>query len=681
MNTRIALALAAVAVTGSVAAYIVSDKTLSLFPVEGPLQISGLEDTNKVKLLRTPDGTLFAIYGEGQEAGGLLAYDVKGQETRKPFDIVVSVSTDNGDSWSAPLNISNTAGLTSSKGILGGFGQPALGVDGHPDLALDANAVDYPGDNDKPNVFNVGNNILVTWAGKYCPGGNQRFVVYPELNGVTVPYSCMYVSRLQWNPNTQAFNTPWPGALPYLTERLSDGLRDVKQDANRGSQVAFVINWQEDPLGLKLGEAEGPGDGASGANVNNGTDIWYSYLAAPLFTTASWSTATRITANTRETDALSSSGDVLTHPAGNYDKGQLGASRSNIAQIGPNVIIAYEETKSTQGFDEGKYVRYHHFTWNAPPLGGEAGCIISRPQENARRVRMLTQDLSNPTPLVFIYKQGDYTQGGPSDIFVRRSTGNAITLESLDPPIDAANCRSSINDGGDPLVDVVHPAEFNFSGTDEIDGITGTAPDVLSGANPIENALAHRGTMRGNTILIGYSYTPDLARFQLLDDTAPYNFYIRRSTDGGATWSEAVNMTPEVTGPSQLTVKEPRIVPTPPTVASGLPEDVQDPGVIYVGYGLQTNVRQPLFTPQDVDIYMMVSLDEGATWSAAKAITAGNVLGGFADTLDDFETQVKVRPDGREAYVVWSSSDGTTAADFRRLEVADNTIFVDGFEE
>lgn len=683
MYTRLAVLLVLPAATTVVTGFLINDKTLEMFPPDGPAVISADESTNKVKILRTPDRTLFAIYGEAQDVG-MMAYDTKKKAVRKPFDIVLSISTDNGDTWSVPINIANTAAQTSALGILESTGAPPLDAEGHADLVSDPRAVPYPGDSDKPNVFNVGNNIIVTWGDNYCPGGDQRFVVYPELNGITSPYACMYVSRLRWNATTKQLDTVWPGGLPYFTEQLSSGIRDIKQDANRGNATAFVINWQEDPMGLKLGEADGPGDGASGANVNNGTDIWYSSLQTSAFVAGSWSAPVNVTRNTTSSGPLSSAADKATHPPGDYDRGNVGASRANIGQIGASVVIAYEETKGTQGFDEGKYIRYHTFPWNAPPPGGEVGCIISTPAENARRVRFLVQDISNEVPLLFIYKQGEFTQGGPSDIFLRRATGGQITPDALDPPVDVANCTSSIVTGGNPLEDIVQPPAINFSGSDVLKGGTGTAPGAASGDNPIENALAHRGVMRGDIILIAYSYTPDLFRFQFLDNTDPYNFYIRRSDDGGVTWSEAVNMTPDITGPSQLTVKEPRIVGTPGTVASGDPQDVQNPEVVYVAYGLQTNVRQPIFEPQDVDIYMMVSLDEGLSWTVAKPLTSGDVIGGFEDELEDFETQIKVRPDGLEAHVVWSSNEeGINRVDYRRvvvIDAPDEAIFMDGFE-
>jgi hypothetical protein len=669
----------------------------------GPQVVSAGDSTNKVKILRTPDGTLFAIYGAAQDVsmlfdGNKLVWDAKGQATRKPYDIVIKYSTNNGDTWSAPLNIDNTAKLSSAQGILVQVGPPMLDpLTGTPDLA-DPKFVQYPGDSDKPNVFNVGNNIIVTWNGKYCPvdevrfpGEAQRFVVYPELNGITVPYSCQYVSRLVWNSTTKAFavQAAW-GNLPYKTERLSSGMRDAKQDANRGSMYAFVANWQEDPQGLRMGEADGPGDGASGAIVTHGTDIWYSRLDVlnlagtgvdpAKFVNNAWTPAVRITKNVFLNRPLEGN-DVALHPAGAYDHGQVGASRPNIGQIDDSVIIAYEETKGTEGWDDGKYIRYHAFKYNLPPVGGEHGCIVSEPWENARRVRFLTQSLTptNPVPLVMFYKQGNYTTGGPSDIMLRRAVGGFMP-EHLQPAVDVANCRASIMDGVDPMYAIVNdqPA-MNFSGARALGGVPGTGQMgefIDTESNYLENSLAHRGMMRGNLMLIGFSWVPDIYRFQYLNDQTPYNFYVRRSEDGGATWTDAVNLTPRVTAASGYTVKEPRIVPTPasgPACATN-PTDCQDGNVIYVGYGMQENVYSQSEEASDIDIYMMASFDGGKSFSAEKPITAGDALGSFTDETEDFETQVKLRPDGRASYTVWSGyAAGLDNAMFRRGAVIGDT--------
>ena len=69
------------------------------FHPDGPIQVSDGVSTNKVKILRTPDGTLFAIYGEAQDVG-MLAWNPKAGETQAPNDIVIKFSTDDGVTWS-----------------------------------------------------------------------------------------------------------------------------------------------------------------------------------------------------------------------------------------------------------------------------------------------------------------------------------------------------------------------------------------------------------------------------------------------------------------------------------------------------------------------------------------------------------------------------------------------------
>jgi hypothetical protein len=119
------------------------------------------------------------------------------------------------------------------------------------------------------------------------------------------------------------------------------------------------------------------------------------------------------------------------------------------------------------------------------------------------------------------------------------------------------------------------------------------------------------------------------------------------------------------------------------------PANLQNPNVITVAYGTITNVREPIETPQDVDIYLMVSLDNGLSWTRAQAITVGDVENGFPDEAEDFETQLKIRPDGLEGHVVWSTavpstvSPGTTvdAVSYRRYQLLEDALFRDGFEE
>jgi len=697
-----------------------------LTPADGPAIISDqVADTNKVKILRMPDGTLITVFGQGQDVGQLV-YDLKARGTRHPWDLVLQYSLDDGETWSKPINFDNTAAKSSAPGIIEETGAPPLFPAGDPnegyvDIKSDPRVIPYPGDSDKPQVFNAGNNIVITFNSTYCPadpiawaGEEQRFQTYLPLNGVTIPYACLWVSRLQWNPGTQSLRPVGLSGEPYLTEQVTSGARAVKQDVPVPQRSGFGVIWQEDPLGLQLGNAEGPGTGASGANTTGGTDVWYMWLdtnnnSTPDFIANDWSDPVRVTRNTANLRDLE--GPLRTsHPPGQYEDGRGAAARAQLRLIGRRAVMAWEEKKSTVGIDDGKYVRYHtipEFTDTSSfPING---CIISRPDENARRVRLLTQPLSaGQTGIVFIYKQGDFTQGGPSDIMMRRAIGG-YEPTNLVPVIDTEitgtfgeRCRAHVNNADDdligddelmddPLTDVRYPSlqtpALNFSGTAAYEDPPGTAPDVTTGENPYENALAHRGQIRGDTILVGFSHAPDQARFDFLDDAIPYNFYIRNSKDGGATWSDSVNVS-NLTPETGLSAREPRIVGTLPNGPGCAdpqnptdPADCRNPDVFYFGFGTQTNVTN-LEEPEDVDIFMGNTQDGGDSYSQIMAITAGDALFGIADDEADLETQLKIRPDGQQAFVVWTSTpDATADVAFRELELDADLIFSDGFED
>ncbi len=694
-------------------------------PTNQPAIISdGIHNSNKVKMLRMPDGALIALYGMEQSVGQDV-YDIKARVTRAPWDLVAQYSTDEGVTWSAPLNFDNTAMNSSSKGIIEPTGPPPLFPSGDPNegyvnLLADPRAIDYPGDSDKPQAFNAGNNIVVTWNSKYCPqnpiawpGEEHRFITYLELNGITVPYSCLWISRLQWNPSTQSFRPIGDLGAPYITEQFSSGFRDVKQDVPIPQKPGFAVIWQEDPLGLQLGEADGPGTGASGAKTTGGTDVFYTYLdtnnnSTPDFVANNFAEPVRITQNTTMENELQGP-NRTSHGPGIYDDGKAAASRANVKLIGRRILVAWEERKSTTGIDEGKYIRYHswpEFTNTSDlPING---CIISKPQENGRRVRILTQALSSgQTGVVFIYKQGDFTQGGPSDIMLRRAVGGyepANILPAIDSEVTGVfgeRCRAHVNNADeddigddelmdDPLNDIRlitnHLNALNISGSENYEDLPSTSHNATTGVNPFENALAHRGQMKGDKILIGFSHTPDQARFDFLSDSTPYNFYIISSQDGGASWSPAFNFS-GLTAAHGLSVREPRIVGTPssgPLCADPLnpidPTDCQNKDMMYIGFGTQTNVTN-IDTPEDVDIYMGITKDAGQSYSLLQAITAGDAVLGMPDEVPDFETQLKIRPDGQQAFVVWTSAPGVSKdVAFRELNVIPDLIFADGFD-
>ncbi len=662
----------------------------------------------KIKIVRLGSGTLVVAYGDaGTEEH---VYDVKAQTERPARDIFVrrcnSNSNDCSDpaSWSTPVNIAGTANRTSATTAWKG---PSDG------------RLPFYGDSDKPNVFSNGPAVVVTWADKLCDSDVQGSVTYVELEQREIPYSCLYVSR--------SLNS---GATWSSARRLSSGLRDAKQDVNRGGDKAWVITWQEDPAGLQLGQAEGPGDGASGAKVSKGTDVWYSYLARTDF-----DLGTAFPAPIRLTNNFTkmATGD---DPDPNAESGTEGASRSNLALIGNTVLIVYEETKSLEGLDEGKYVRLSSFPFNQPPtsclldagaggaggqggtggmggVGGAAvpseptaqsgeigvdpcrlspngdpypdpfdparvGCILSSPDENARRARFFGQGTPGPNSgvkLFVLWKQGEFDEGGPSDIVGRAATGftpadfvqavNVPTASSPGDELDGCFIRGVQGPIASGAFD--NSPAINLSAETE----TGGDLDASTGDNIVEDARAHRGLISGDFIALGYSYTPDwaVARFT---DTENYEFWIRRTTDGGATWSEPVDLTSESTsevaarlGLSEagINVKEPRIVKTPghgPGCPSGdpgddtttRPSDCRDPKTFVVAWGTETNVYEHLGGAADVDIFMTRSTDKGATYEPYQVL-AGAKAPNFNE-LDEMESQLRPTPDGKTVFSVWN---------------------------
>ncbi|KPJ99212.1 MAG: hypothetical protein AMK71_10120 [Nitrospira bacterium SG8_35_4] len=555
---------------------------------------------------------LVVVYGD---AAGPDVRDFNGK-VHPARDIFVTRSADSGSTWSQPVNISNMANLhsalTDHDGDAGTLPEP------------------YYGDTDKPMVFANGSSIVVMWGSKYCPGRNQGTIVYPDAGSIELPYSCIYISRSS------------DGGLTWSSpEQLSDGYRDAKQYNVRASAAGFVLLWQEDPLGLQPGEAMGPGDGGSGAKVSKGTDIWYSALTKSAFDAgAPFPLSVRVTDNFTAFDAHG------------FESGTVGASRPNMMLIGNTLIIAYEEMKGTGKPDPGKYIRYHVFAAFDDPasdLTAGEGWIISDPAECARRVRFFTQDKAGPNSgvrLVFLWRQGTDTQGGPSDIMSRvgiqdttvdpASTG--FRPDDLYPAVDPLST--------DPAFAANNAPPMNLSSDRGINSSTGD--------NPKENAMAHRGIMRGDFISVGYSWTADLSAAGP-GGQENYNFYITRSFDGGMTWDARRNIS-NITDRA-INVKEPRIVGTP---SSPDPSDVRNTNVYYVAWSteLKQNPLQPAESI-DLDIFYTKTVDRGDSYTPALLLAEG--------ANAQAECQLNLSPDGGQMHAIWmeTSPGGTTDVLYR----------------
>lgn len=576
---------------------------------------------SKGKLVRLvyPQGegfekVLVVVYADA--AGGEV-WDFKG-EPMPANDIFAVRSTDGGATWSEPVNLSGTAGEFSAE-------CDHDGLEETPPRP-------YWGHSQKPNIFSLGKNVLVSWVDHYAPTGVQRTVRYPDVGLVEVPYAATYVAR-----STDGGLT-WSAA-----ERLTDGYRDAKQDVNRGSSAGWMITWQEDPQGLQPGEAEGPGEGGSGAKVSKGTDIWGTSLPTAAFLAGeSFPEPRRLTDNFTQMGSGSNEG---------YEYGQHGASRANLGLMGGMAILAYEETKGLEGLDIGKYVRYHVFSAfddSMPDATDGAGWIISQPDENARRVRFVQQGTPGPQSgirFLIFFKQGLYDQGGPSDIVVRRGIGGFLP-EHLDPPV-AENPTTR---------------EAAFGNSYGLNVSSSAGLGAISEDDDLEDALAHRAVLIGDFIAMGYSWTPDwaVARFT---DLEHYDFFVRRSFDGGATWDEPRNMTafPD----STVNAKEPRIVKTAP---SPDPDEPHDPSVFFVAWGTELNqYEHQAEAPMPLDLFITRTADLGETYSPPVAFAA-------APEVAEFESQIRSTADGSEFYMVWQSTvDGFTTTDFRAGVAVDPT--------
>ena len=667
IHSKSALALSAVAV--ATAAY----AAVTTIVVQTPFDLSDGTMGDKPKIQRAGDGTLVVVYGDSP-TGASTVYDVKAAEERTARDLFVKTCKPDANKtcnhladWSAAVNVSNSA-LQQSTGTFDWRG--TLGE-----------ATTYPGDIDKPNIKTSGPMMVLTWVSKYCPDGDlvtagaqasvQRAIRYLERDERVIPFSCAWAS---YSTNKGA---AWSAPI-----QLSAGLRDAIQDASSGNigtdatNVATYnkgqinISWQEDPQGLQLGEADGPGDGASGANVNGGTDVWYAYATVDLSTPGTpaddfvLSTPARLTDNWTGDYGLSGSvnniytGSGTNVPTGEIEKGQAGAARPNIGMLGSTAIVAYEETKGSQGLDEGKFIRYHAFPYNTDlsSYSGKAGCIISNPAKNARRVRFLTQSPADAgaggIQIGIFWKEGSYDKGGPSDIVIRRGMGG-LQPANMQPAVDAA-CATSDYTTATALSSA---RGENISSKTPIATTSNLTDDTES--NYTENALAHRGVLRGQDMWIGYSYTSDLVKLWAQLDN--YNFWIRKynMTTG---WEAPKNVTN--IADKNINVREPRIFGTPKGT-SACPTDAtqcQNADVIYLAWGTQTNVSP--YDPaggQDLGEFITVSSDSGVNYATpVKLSVAQGVYWG--DDESAYESQLVARPDGTRFYGVWNQRKLTTGA-------------------
>jgi hypothetical protein len=302
--------------------------------------------------------------------------------------------------------------------------------------------------------------------------------------------------------------------------------------------------------------------------------------------------------------------------------------------------------------------------------------------ENARRVRFIlqgTKACGDPVPaegcttMVAVFKQGIDGKGAESDVMMARAVNGysfghfvkdpldskLLAIQNVSSPTTIAGYADTENDG------VLKP-QFKWIADDL---------RTESWANPDDDARAQRGAIRGKTLLLGFTWTAnqDAAR----NGNDRYDFFVRWSDDGGATWrTDRVDPTAlEVFNVSKLpnnksTVIEPRTIGTPGSIAQAdgtfySPDDRQNPNVFHLAYGTAVNVDTNTGDDNDEDegeatpedIRFVWTEDAGRTYKTVYNNSTGLPENGKLATRDDAaesEVQLRTVPSGLKLYAVWN---------------------------
>jgi hypothetical protein len=417
-----------------------------------------------------------------------------------------------------------------------------------------------------------------------------------------------------------------------------------------------------------------------------------------------------------------------------------------------------DDTDRPEPDDKGKNIIYHSFKFNQPDRVS-AGNVLNLPAlddegnlipifykdaeglptedfrqyktEVARRVRFIAQPKSQIGPsrtiMLATYKQGREGSGKPSDVFVVRGVvpdtdtkydnpyrfDNLQRLDTSEPNPDDYGYnryqRKHMNMSA-ATVEVMDPVEKAGDGEGNTWNKVGKWKQYggnmsdESFANPFSDAKAHRGFIRGDRIVFGYSFTPNWGRL----GGDHMDFYVRRSFDGGQSWTTDPDGPEEVVhtvierepdtgefikkqyqyqrgafepgrnvsllkGNSQ-TVVDPRLVPPMregSTVNKTYPQDdTEAPDVYYVAFGTAKvlhGIGEPLGVTdtEKEDVFYSRTTDAGSTW-----LQVPWVINPDSSSPDAGETvyrwpwlahgaphqghaQVRMHPAGNRFYAIW----------------------------
>ena len=500
-------------------------------------------------------------------------------------NVYVRSSLDNGATWSEPILISRD-GAGAPTG-----GQSVQTLDGRTLLA----------DNNKATLVapptTSGPKLLMSWTSSYCPQDPQAQIAgtyASNLQGSTDhPYYCVW-----------AASTTDPALQQWQVQQITRGERDAINDVvvANNTGTAYALTWQEDPAGLQPGEAEGPGDGGSGANVSGGTNIWYSHATSP------------------DLMALREKVQVLSdnHTAGT---GQPGASRPSLQLSGNTAALAYEES-ACPGATKGKCVVYHSFGYAQPEVDAP-GTVVSDVSRHARRPRLVLQGATAAgraqlRTLLLWRESAVVTPGAPADVVLRRGLANGEA----------------------------RPGSTGFLASDLLADLPQTLTQLADRGG---NANAHRAVLRGAFVGLAYDQTSNMDAANPDKTATPSAFYelmFARSGAEGAPGSWSTPRQLSNAGLASVNVEEPRLVATLGTLTNpitGQAEagDTQDPQVLYVAYATATNEPKP----RAQRMWVSRSIDQGQSFEAFSPVSELSA--------GQSEAQLRPSPDGKSASVLW----------------------------
>lgn len=344
---------------------------------------------------------------------------------------------------------------------------------------------------------------------------------------------------------------------------------------------------------------------------------------------------------------------------------------------------------------------YEFFPVQIDPLNGGDYYLT----EIARRFALTTNSVSaavdseSGLAAMLIYKQGIINQGGPADIFLRRvvipddfdpAVDNPYAYENMDcvewAYTDGSNpnylkglCLSpAINISGSTIVECTggtgndtcaatfpvaddgsipdDPTSFpkvlewrQCDGTDTIDGCEDDADlDDQTWENPFDVAKGHRGFLDGDFVMMMYAWSPNWKANTVGNDH--YNLYVRRSFDGGLTWTT----TPADLGGAGVTATENYCVNTPSADCVGT-EFTYAAGEFEQGLnvsqliGNKITILDPRYTPTGgLKLYPTIRTD----WLTAN---------GFS--FEDLPYEDDAVRDSSKFFMIYETGDNTTVAE------------------